>query len=283
MTARAPERPRKISLVLSDVDGTLVTTDKVLTEGTRQAVLRLHDADIPFAVTSSRPPRGLAMLIEPLAISTPLGAFNGGVFATPELEIIEERTIEPQAAQRALEMIDAHGIDPWVFCGNDWLILRPSGPYVEHERRTVLFSPTVVSDFDRVLDRAAKIVGVSDDFDRVERCEADLQKVLGAGATAIRSQRYYVDVTHPEANKGTVLDYLARTLKIAHDEIVTVGDGSNDVAMFRKCGFAIAMGNADDEVKAEADVVTDSNEANGFAKAVERFILARESWVGERK
>ncbi len=127
------------------------------------------------------------------------------------------------------------------------------------------------------LDRAAKIVGVSDDFDRVERCEADLQMVLGASASAIRSQRYYVDVTHPEANKGTVLDYLARTLEIAHDEIVTVGDGSNDVAMFRKCGFAIAMGNADDEVKAEADVVTDSNEANGFAKAVERFILARES------
>jgi Cof subfamily protein (haloacid dehalogenase superfamily) len=273
MTTHAPRRPQKISLLLSDVDGTLVTTDKVLTEGTRRAVHRLRDAGVRFAITSSRPPRGLEMLIEPLALDTTMGAFNGGAYATPRLEIIEERTIEPQAAQRALQTIEAHRIDPWVFSGSDWLILRPSGPYVEHEHRTVLFAPTVVAEFGRALDRATKIVGVSDDFDRVERCEADLQQGLGTGATAIRSQRYYVDVTHPEANKGMVLDFLARTMEIAHDEIVTIGDGSNDVAMFRKCGFAIAMGNADDEVKAEADAVTDSNEANGFAEAVERFIL----------
>jgi Cof subfamily protein (haloacid dehalogenase superfamily) len=277
MATHASERPRKISLLLSDVDGTLVTTDKVLVEEACRAVLRLRDAGIRFAITSSRPPRGLAMLTGPLAIDTPLGAFNGGVFATPELAIIEERPIARQAAQHALEVIDAHGIDAWVFSGNDWLIRKPDGAYVEHEHHTVQFPPTVVSDFGRALDRAAKIVGVSDDFERVERCEADLQKGLGASATAIRSQLYYVDVTHPEANKGIVLDYLARTLKIAHDEIVTIGDGSNDLAMFRKSAFAIAMGNASDEVKAEADAVTDSNEESGFAKAVERFILSRKA------
>ena len=86
--ADALEARGSISLLLADVDGTLVTEDKVLTERARAAVHRLHEAGIRFAITSGRPPRGMAMLIEPLALETPIAAFNGGMFVAPDLSII---------------------------------------------------------------------------------------------------------------------------------------------------------------------------------------------------
>jgi Cof subfamily protein (haloacid dehalogenase superfamily) len=267
------EAPGDISLFLADVDGTLVTEDKVLTERARAAVHRLHEAGIRFAITSGRPPRGMAMLIEPLALKTPIAGFNGGVYVDSDLSISSERCIAPEAARRAFDLMRERGLDVWVYCGNEWLIRDPAAPHVEREAWTVKFSPTVVDDFADALHRAAKIVGVSDDHELVRRCESDLTDALGTSASAARSQPYYVDVTHPEANKGAVVEHLSACLDIPSEQIATIGDSPNDVLMFRKSGLSIAMGNASDEVKRQADVVTDSYNDEGFAKAVERFIL----------
>ncbi|MGO9483991.1 MAG: Cof-type HAD-IIB family hydrolase [Rhodomicrobium sp.] len=265
--------PRKISLLLADVDGTLVTNQKILTERARNAVHSLQAAGIRFAITSGRPPKGMAMLIEPLALNTPVAGFNGGLFVHPDLTIIEERELAPDVAKQALDLILKHELDAWVYSGNDWLVRDPAAPHVDREAWTVKFRPKAVQDFGGALEKAVKIVGVSDDFDRVKRCESDAQAALGRHATAARSQPYYLDVTHPDANKGFVAGYLSRVLEIPEDEIATIGDQPNDVLMFRRSGFSIAMGNASGEVKRQASAVTDSYEDEGFAKAVERFLL----------
>ena len=92
-------------------------------------------------------------------------------------------------------------------------------------------------------------------------------------ASVARSQPYYLDITHPLANKGAALSEIAKLLAVPLAEIAVVGDGSNDVAMFERSGLSIAMGNASPEVQRAADFVTDSNREEGFANAVERFIL----------
>jgi Cof subfamily protein (haloacid dehalogenase superfamily) len=266
--------PGKISLLLADVDGTLLTHDKVLTGRARRAVARLDEAGIRFAVTSGRPPKGMAMLIEPLDIKTPIAGFNGGLFVRPDLSIIEERTLPPDVAVRAIDLIISHGLDVWVYSGNDWLVRDAKAPHVDREAWTVKFLPKEVKDFAGVLGKAAKIVGVSDDLQRVQRCEAYAQASIGDRATAARSQPYYLDVTHRDANKGFVTDYLAQTLGIPRAEIATIGDQPNDLLMFRRSGFSIAMGNASDEVKRQATATTESYDDEGFAHAVERFILS---------
>ena len=93
--------------------------------------------------------------------------------------------------------------------------------------------------------------------------------------TAALSQPYYLDVTHPLASKGAVVHYLSRELGIPTDEIATIGDSENDVSMFEKGGFAIAMGNANDEVKAQADAVVADCDSEGFAEAIEKHVLPR--------
>jgi Cof subfamily protein (haloacid dehalogenase superfamily) len=267
-----PER-RKVRLVIADVDGTLVTQDKILTERAQSAVAALHRAGIRFAITSGRPPRGMAMLFDPLALDTPIAGFNGGLFVSRDLSIIEQKTLQPDIARKALDLIRAHGLDAWIYCGNDWLITRPGAPHVAREAWTVKFEPKVVATFDDRLHGVAKIVGISDDYDLAQRCEAAAQAAFGNRATANRSQPYYLDITHKDANKGAVVDHLSAHLAVPPEGIATIGDSPNDVLMFKRSGLSIAMGNASDQVKSQADLTTDSYSDDGFAKAMERFVL----------
>lgn len=264
----------KVSALISDVDGTLVTDDKVLTERTRRAVVRLRAVGVEFAIISSRPPHGLRMLVDPLGLRTPIAGFNGGMLVTAAMSTIDELLLPVDVATRAVEAMAACGVHVWVFTAHDWLLRDPDGPYVGLEEHTVRFPPTIVDDFGRSLDAAAKIVGVSDDFDLLARCDAELRRILARKATVARSQPYYLDVTHPDANKGAALLKLAQLLAIPAQQIAVIGDGHNDIAMFREAGLSIAMGNAAAEVQHAADFVTDSNADEGFANAVERVVLA---------
>lgn len=264
---------RKISLVLADVDGTLVTEQKVLTERAQAAVRRLREAGIRFAVTSGRPPLGMAMLFEALDLDTPIAGFNGGLLIKRDLTIIEQKTVPGDVAARSVELIRDHKLDVWVYRGNDWLVGKADGAHVAREAWTVKFSPKVVTDVAAELDQVSKIVGVSDDLALVQRCEADARAAFGERATANRSQPYYLDVTNKDANKGAVVEYLSRHLGVPAAEIATIGDQPTDLPMFKSAGFSIAMGNAPDEVKMQASAVTDSYNDEGFAKAMERFIL----------
>ncbi|MEA2759432.1 MAG: hypothetical protein QOH65_2045 [Methylobacteriaceae bacterium] len=267
----------KPRVLLADVDGTLVTPQKELTQETLAAARELRAAGITLALTSGRPPRGMAMLIEPLGLTGPIAGFNGGVFVNPDLSVIESHPLDPAVAREALELMLKSGLDGWVYTEGEWLIRDKDAPHVAREAWTVKFAARVVPDFaGEHLAHAVKIVGISDDHDLVARTEMAVQKALGSRASAARSQPYYLDVTNPEANKGGVVRMLARTLKIDPKEIATIGDMPNDVLMFKAGGFSIAMGNASKEVQAQADAVADTNEVDGFAKAVRRFVLAEQ-------
>jgi hypothetical protein len=263
-----------IRLVIADVDGTLVTQDKVLTKRAVEAVMRLHDAGILFTVTSGRPPRGMAMLIDPLKLTLPLAAFNGGVLIQPDLKtVVDQKFLPPGVPETVIEAIENHALDVWLYTDIDWFVRDPNAPHVAREQWTVKFPPTVVKSFAGLLGRVAKIVGVSDDLDRVAKCEKDVQQAGGTHISAARSQPYYLDVTHPQANKGEVVLSLSRLLNIPAAQIATLGDMPNDVLMFKKSGVSIAMGNASPEVQASASYVTSSNQDEGFANAIEKFVL----------
>lgn len=264
---------RKISLVIADVDGTLLTEQKVLTNRAQAAIQALRGHGVRFAITSGRPPRGMAMLLGPLSLDTPIAGFNGGIFVNSDMTVIEKHLLAPKTARHAVDLIRAHRMDAWVYTSDQWLIRDREAPHVAREQWTVKFPPTIVDDFDVALQRAVKIVGVSDDFDRLARVEKEVQGALGAAASAARSQPYYLDVTHPRANKGTVVEALSKFLSIPPAEIATIGDQPNDVLMFRKSGLSIAMGNAGPDVKKQAHAVTDSYNDEGFAKAIEQLIL----------
>jgi Cof subfamily protein (haloacid dehalogenase superfamily) len=259
----------RIALVVSDVDGTLLTKDKLLTDRAIDAVRKLHEAGIGFTITSSRPTIGMRFLIEPLHITLPIGAFNGSCIVDPELKPIEQHLIPAAAAQRCLELLNEYGTEIWLFTSDRWLARDADGQYVPHEKRAIRADPTIVADFTPYLTSACKIVGASGDPAMLQRCETAMQEALGTQATAVRSQSYYLDITPPAVNKGTFVQTMAQRLGISLAAVATIGDMQNDLAMFRTSGTSFAMGNATDDVKQQATHVTASNEEEGFAKAME--------------
>ena len=264
----------RIRLLLSDVDGTLVTPDKLLTPSAIRAVDDLRSAGIAFAITSARPPRGLRRFVEPLGLTTPLGAFNGAALVNGDLSVIAEQTIPDDLLVPIIDVLQSHAMSIWVFRGDEWLLQDGAGPHVDQESVICERGPTVVTDFEGVIDGVNKIVGVSDDATASEAAWRATTELFGDRLSATRSQSYYLDVTHPDANKGSVVRYLAGRYAIKTSEIATIGDMHNDVSMFQASGLSIAMGNAEPSVQRAARHVTGSNAEEGFARAVAAFILA---------
>jgi Cof subfamily protein (haloacid dehalogenase superfamily) len=258
----------RIKLVVSDVDGTLLTHDKVLTENARAAVGKLHAAGIGFTIVSSRPTIGMGFLISPLSITLPVGAFNGSSIVDINLRPVEQHLIGANVAQRSLDVLNAFGVDIWLFSNERWYTRNPDGEYVAHEKRAIRADPTIIGDFTPHLTEACKIVGASSDPELLRRCEAAMRETVGREATAVRSQTYYLDVTPPGHDKGTFVDAMIRRLGISAAEVATIGDMENDLPMFARSGVSFAMGNAADGIKQRATHVTDSNERDGFAQAI---------------
>jgi Cof subfamily protein (haloacid dehalogenase superfamily) len=281
---------KKISILLADVDGTLVDSQKRITARAEEAIRKLAEAGIKFAVTSGRPPRGMKMIVEQIKLSTPLAAFNGGMLVEPNtMKVLMQQTLDAETARSVIERVGELDLDAWVYAGVNWYLRDLNTPHREKEERTVQFPPTVVKDFDEALRQGvAKVVGVSDNYDLVAKAEKVIAEEFEHGVhakctttsrdcepsvSAARSQPYYLDVTHPKANKGSVVEMLADLLKIPPAEFATIGDMPNDVLMFKKSGYSIAMGQASEEVRKSATYITAGMDDEGFAKAIEDFIL----------
>ena len=214
------------------------------------------------------------MLLEPLGITTPVGGFNGGVMATPDLAVIAEHLLSPEVARRAVDMLDARGVEVWIFSGQDWLVRDPDGPYVAIGRThggVWADNRSKISDLPSIPPPRSSVSARISSFSHSASATCVPRSPISA--SVVRSQPYYLDITHPLANKGDALSEIAKLLGVPLAEIAAIGDGGNDVAMFERSGLSIAMGNASPEVQRAADFVTDSNSEDGFANAIERFIL----------
>lgn len=269
--ARSQARP--IRLLVSDVDGTLVTHDKRLTDATVVAVRRLEAEGIGFTIVSSRPPVGLRTTIAALGLTLPVGAFNGGSILAPDGEVIEKHDLPETAASEAVRRLQEAGVAVWVFADGHWYVTDPDSEYVPRERRTIAADPVVVPSFEGLLAHVGKIVGSSSDLEKLAACEAELTSALGDTASAARSQPYYLDVTPAGTSKGTFLTAISRLTGIPVSEIAAIGDMDNDVPMLRAAGLSIAVGNASDAARATATHHTRSNEEDGVAYAIDTILL----------
>jgi len=265
----------RIRLLVSDIDGTLINTDKQLTAATLEAAQALQQAGIRLCLVSSRSVRGMRMYLEQLALDTPAAGLNGGEIVDAKGTLLEHLHIDEAAARLAVGTMASNDIDTWLFSGADWVIRDPDGPYVPRERRAVQFEPTVVEDFEPWYPRIGKIMGACSDPERLERVELDLQSRLAGRASAHRSSAYYLDITHPDANKGHAAERLAAMFGLGMSEVACIGDMDNDISMLRRAGLSIAMGNAPEQVASVAHYVTATNQQEGWAQAVERYVLPR--------
>ena len=242
-----------IRLFVSDIDGTLVRKDKSLGPPVVAAARRLREAGVRFSLISARPISGMTQIAATLGVEGPIGAFNGGTIAQPDGRVISAARLSPDIARRALQALDQDWVTPWVFADGQWFATTLDNPHVPSERISAGQEPEIVSDVSRFTDRIDKIVGVSDELDRLKALDAQVAHALGDGATVARSQVYYLDVTAPEANKGHGVTAIAKAFGVPLEQTAVIGDGQNDVRMFEVAGLSIAVRNGAQDVRDAAD------------------------------
>ncbi|UMZ09221.1 HAD family phosphatase [Pseudomonas sp. MPFS] len=265
-----------IALVLSDMDGTLLRPDHSFSPRTLAAVQALHEAGIGFSLASGRPPRAMRQQIETLGVELPCAGFNGGSIVHPDGRYLARHHVPVAAAVTALLLFAPYAeVETWVFADNQWLVRDPHGPLLPLEQQALGYAPQVVDSFEDYLHCIDKVVAASSDWRLLVELEARLQQQTAGQAQVSRSQPRFLDVTAVQADKGQALETLAQYLGVPLERTAALGDGGNDPAMFQRAGLSIAMGQAEDQVKRQADVITGSNLEDGAAEAIERYILQR--------
>lgn len=260
------------ALLVTDVDGTLVRHDRTLAPSTIAAAHKLREAGVKLALVSSRPLGGLDALRGPLAIDTPCAGFNGALVRDAAGRIVAEHTIPEAACREAVSRLEQAGLDVWIFAGGEWLLKNEAAAYIPREQLSISMGWRVVSDFAPYLSAVHKVMGSSVDTARVAKATGELTAALGDAAAVLRSQDYYIDVTHPAANKGEAATTIAMLLGLDPARMACIGDMPNDLPMFAAAGLAIAMGNAPEAVKAHAQMVVSDNDSDGWAEAVTRLL-----------
>ncbi len=272
-----PERApaRRIRLVVSDMDGTLLTPDKQVTGQSLSAAQALRDAGIPLCLVSSRPPGGMEMYFGQLGINTPYGALNGGTLFNPDRTIRSHLSLDPQTVLDALDMLGAGQVDTWLFRGHEWLVRNAQDPLVLAESRTVQTIPTQVPDLRAHTHDIGKVAGSTADHAMLHAQETSIGRKLAGRASVALSSKWFLDITPLHANKGHAVRQLAAGYGMDVDEVACIGDMNNDIPMLSIAGLAIAMGQATATVQACAHFVTSPNTQEGWARAITDFVLPR--------
>jgi Cof subfamily protein (haloacid dehalogenase superfamily) len=261
-----------IRLLVSDIDGTLVRDDKSLSDANRDAILALAAEGVATTLISSRPPSGMVALAATLRLAGPLAAFNGGTLFDADGAIRFAHRLEGPDAASMLRLAERRGVALWVYADGAWFVTGLDNPHLARERLAAGIEPVIRTEFGGLDGRIDKIVGVSDDHGLLLRLEEQARALIGARATIVRSQPYYLDITHRLANKGDGIAALARAFEVELAQVAALGDMPNDLPMFARAGVSVAMGQAPACVRAAANATAATNEENGVADAVLRFI-----------
>jgi len=265
------DKPSSIALVISDIDGTLITSNHEVTEATKSAAEKLYVRGIELSLASSRPPRSIVPLADSLKLRGPFAAFNGALVVKRDGEVLARSVLTTETIARVKAIADQFGIGVWLYDENDWWApWRDS--FVDREEHTSGFSPRIEGYDERITREANKLTVVGKP-ELVAQAEQQVLTQLADQVAASKSKPRFLDVTSYGIHKGTVVVRLAGLLQIPTERVAVIGDGPNDVEMFRQAGVSIAMGQGVDEVKDAANYLTTSNDDEGWARGIEQYVL----------
>lgn len=263
-------------LIAMDLDGTLNNDRKEIDGPTRDALLRAQAAGIRLMLASARPLPGLYKDRDALDLAAHHGilmAYNGGAIVdAADGRVLSSAAMDMEDARQVLRALEALPVTPILDDGARFYVTDRRGYKVDYECRNNRMDCVEVPNLADALDFAPCKLLMSTDPNGIKAVQARIAALLPAGLSVVQTAAFYLEVIPASVNKGVGLTEACRALGIDPAEAVAFGDSENDIPMLRAAGMGVAMGNADDEVKAAADRVTLSNNDNGIAAALEELL-----------
>ena len=269
----------KHKLLVLDVDGTLLNDTQEISKRTLAALLKIQQMGVRIVLASGRPTYGLMPLVKALELSNYGGfiiPYNGcQIIKAQNGEIMFERQINPEMLPYLEKKARKNGFAIFTYRGDTIITSSLDNKYIQHEALLNNLKILKEEEFSIAIDFSpCKCMLVSEDEEALIGLEQHWEKRLNGTLDTFRSEPYFLEVVPCGIDKANSLGVLLEQLGVAREEVIAIGDGVCDVTMLQLAGMGIAMGHSQDSVKACADYVTASNEEDGVALAVEKFILA---------
>lgn len=273
----------RIKMVGLDMDGTLLTTEKELTEHTKEVLLEAIDRGVTVLPATGRPLTGIPEEVLKLPGVRYAVASNGArIVDLKEDRVIYEDLVPYETGRRVLEICRRYDTMLEIYYDgvgyadeeklkriDEYVPRAPMARYIAGTRRAVSDVMAMFEERKAPTDKVQALFRIREEYEKAwQEVEKEVPDIEITGALSNN-----IEVNAKGVNKGRGLLILGELLGIRREEIMAVGDGSNDIAMLREAGLGVAMENATDEVKAAADVITLSNDREGAAAAIEKYVL----------
>ncbi|MFA6845363.1 MAG: Cof-type HAD-IIB family hydrolase [Sphaerochaetaceae bacterium] len=258
-----------IKLICLDVDGTLLDSHHLIPSRNKEALQEAQRKGIMLALVSGRLPTSLRQIQKQLGITGPLGCFNGALVLDEKDNALDENPITRQQASDVIKTIRPWDMPMFLFDKENWYSEQRNKWTTLEER--ISCTGNFVESFGKVLDDAKdiyKIICMSDNERELKACVQSLSKKFDTTVDAYLSSPTYGEVSSKGIHKGNAVKVLCRHFGIPKRQCMAIGDYFNDIGMFEEAGYSVAMGNAPQEVKDKATVVTKTNDETGLGKAI---------------
>lgn len=268
----------RYKMIVLDLDGTLTNEKKEMTPATKSTLMAAQAQGIKIVLASGRPTYGITDLADELELESFGGyilAFNGGkVTECASGRVVFEQILDEHLVPLLYQSAHDVGMPILTYQGNSIATTRKDDKYVIHE---AFINKMPIVQYDDFLGQLVHPINkclIVGDPAPLHQLELQLAERLNGKMEIYRSADFFLECVPLGIDKARSLERLITMLHIGSDEVIACGDGYNDLSMIRFAGLGVAMANASEEVRSSANYVTLSNEEDGVAHVIHKFILS---------
>lgn len=265
-----------IKMVVTDIDGTIYTPEKGITQRVKDCIGELVKHNISVVIATGRSFSSTKSIADELGIKCPLICYQGGLINTYEGETLQVKYLNKDIAEEIVKTLRTRGIHMNVYI-EDVLFVENDNDYIKAYVGDKGIDYFKVNSFDELdFSKLNKILAIDRDTQLIENLIKELSEKYPQ-IYVVKSTNIFCEIANKEATKGNAIKFLAEKYGITTDEVMAVGDQNNDIEMVTTAGVGVAMGNGTKEIKAVATYITDDVKNDGFVKAVNKFVWGSEN------
>lgn len=270
-------------LVCIDMDGTLLNSKKRVTDETKRVLLEAKQRGVTVAISTGRIYNNAAFFSNYIGLNAPVIAANGAIIRDEKSNLIYEGIIGYEPSMEIMNVFKKYNMKlnfhtrESIYCGGfieKFAIYMLSTRGLPADYKVRLYSVRK-DNWEKVLKEKSseilKCIAANTNKDKVKKVKEELKKIKGIEVCS--SNSYNIEINAVGVSKGNAVEILGKKLGLRKEEIICIGDNENDLSMIKYAGLGVAMGNAPQYIKDQADYITSTNNEEGVSKVVRKFVL----------
>ena len=258
-----------------DMDGTLLNSKGEIDPLTKKAILAAKKRGVLVTISTGRPIQGVRKYIQELEITAPVITYNGAVIVDPKKDqILYQKGLSKEDARQVIEEGLSRKVSLILWAKNALYVNRIDENVKKYQQLSGN-TPIIVENYDKIIELGITKILWIDEADTIKKYREALATTIRKSVHYCTSKTTFLEFFDAGVSKADALEYIRKEYRMSRQEMIAIGDGYNDLSMIEYAGLGVAMGNAESGVKRRADFVTKSNDENGIAHVINRFVIQR--------